>query len=80
VLTHKVEALIVYEPGGYVFSSNDAPANLDERPAPIVRGSPQDFAKLARIPVLIIYGDNIPTEKPADPAKEIWRINYTNLH
>jgi pimeloyl-ACP methyl ester carboxylesterase len=63
-----VRAIVAYEPG-FVFPQGELP-----EPIPLSRGampagtelSPTDFSRLARIPIQIVYGDNITREPIAD--------------
>ncbi|ULQ58485.1 alpha/beta fold hydrolase [Brucepastera parasyntrophica] len=72
-----VRAVASYEPGsGYVFPPGEVPA-----PMPSIAGTlsaeeiPLDeFLKLTRFPIVIYYGDNIPSEVTDIPGQENWRI------
>jgi len=71
-----VRAIVAFEPGSsFVFAKNDAPAPIPsafDTVAPAVV-SPEAFKALTRIPILVLYGDNIP-DKPVDlPAQDSWR-------
>lgn len=72
----KVKAIVAFEPGSsFIFPQ-------DEMPAPIpsafdtVRAEavalPQ-FMALTRIPILVLYGDNIPAQRMDLPAQDSWR-------
>jgi pimeloyl-ACP methyl ester carboxylesterase len=72
----RVRAVVGYEPGG-AFTFPD-----DEMPQPIannyatVTGQPvprQEFLKLTRIPIVLYYGDNIPSQPSDIPARDYWR-------
>ena len=73
----KVRAIVSFEPGsGFTFPEGELPTpipgsfdTLAGRPVP-----PSDFGRLARIPILIIYGDNIPAERTASPGQDAWRV------
>ena len=73
----KVRAVIAYEPGSdYVFPKGEAPA-----PMPSAAGTltptevpMDDFLKLTKIPIIVYYGDNIPTEPSANPGQDNWRV------
>lgn len=66
IKSNQVKGIVAYEPGsGFVFPENELP-----EPMPSATGtlSPtpvkiEDFQKLTRMPIIIYYGDNIPTEK-----------------
>ena len=69
-----VRALVSYEPVGCVFPEGELPP-----PIPTAGGDVSgtaipaaDFAKLARIPIQIIYGDNIP-DTPSVYGLDLWR-------
>jgi pimeloyl-ACP methyl ester carboxylesterase len=63
-----VKGVVAYEPG-FVFPKGDVPP-----PIPLYKGtqpsgtpvSPAEFAKLASIPVQVVYGDNIPKDPIPD--------------
>lgn len=73
----KVRAVIAYEPGSdYVFPKGEAPA-----PMPSAAGTltptevpMDDFLKLTKIPIIVYYGDNIPTEPSKNPGQDNWRV------
>jgi pimeloyl-ACP methyl ester carboxylesterase len=66
-----VKAIICYETGSYVFPEGEIPPT----PAPheAIPVSLADFEKLTRIPIQIIFGDNIPTSPSPVPGFEQWR-------
>ena len=72
-----VRGIVAFEPGsGFVFPEGEAP-----EPMPSAAGtlSPEtvpmeDFQKLTRMPIVIYYGDNIPTEPTAERGKDNWRV------
>jgi pimeloyl-ACP methyl ester carboxylesterase len=72
-----VKAIVAFEPGsGFVFPKGEAPPEMPSaagtlKPVEIAAG---DFAKLIRIPIVIYYGDNIPTEPTAERGKDNWRV------
>jgi hypothetical protein len=37
----------------------------------------EDFMKLTKIPIVIYYGDNIPTQAVENPGQEQWRAALT---
>lgn len=71
-----VKAVVAFEPGSsFVFPENEMPADIPSafdtiKGAPV---SPEDFQKLTRIPILILYGDNIPDKPMKMPAQDSWR-------
>jgi hypothetical protein len=73
-----VRAVVAYEPGsGFVFPEGEVPP-----PMPSAAGSlnatgvsEKRFQALTRIPIVLYYGDNIPTQpKPDDPGLDNWRV------
>ncbi len=72
-----VKAIVAFEPGsGFVFPQNELPA-----PMPSAAGtlspeavSLEDFRKLTHIPIVIYYGDNIPTEPTERRGEDNWRV------
>lgn len=72
----KVRAVVAFEPGSsFVFPEGEMPAPIPSA-FDTVKGeavSPASFAALTKIPILILYGDNIP-DQPVDlPAQDSWR-------
>nr|WP_305123525.1 alpha/beta fold hydrolase [Roseomonas sp. GC11] len=73
----KVRAVVAFEPGsGFVFPEGEAPAAMPSaagtlEPATV---SQADFEKLTRIPIVIYYGDNIPTEPTHRRGEDNWRV------
>lgn len=72
----KVKAIVAFEPGSsFVFPENEVPAPIPSA-FDTVQGTTvplAQFTALRRIPILVIYGDNIP-EKAVDlPAQDSWR-------
>ena len=62
-----VKAIISYEPS-FVFPENEMPdLPSTGRTAAATAVTPQEFARLAQIPVQVVFGDNIPTE----PVREL---------
>jgi hypothetical protein len=71
-----VKAIVAFEPGsGFIFPQGEVPNPIPSA-FDTVQGEatplPQ-FLALTRIPILIIYGDNIPNEPMAMPAQDSWR-------
>lgn len=88
-----VKGIVSFEPVGWTFPAGEAPANIPTAAGDIVAQTvPVDqFLALTKIPVLLIYGDNIPApDKPSlYPGIDIWRgrlmmaqlfINAINKH
>lgn len=72
-----IKAIVSYEPGGdYVFPEGEAPDSIVLRgrtikppTVPLV-----EFQKLTKIPIVIYYGDNIPSSSSDNPGQEQWRV------
>jgi pimeloyl-ACP methyl ester carboxylesterase len=71
-----VKAIVSFEPGSsFVFPEGELPAPIPSA-FDTVEGTtvpPAQFAALAKIPILIIYGDNIPAAPMDMPAQDSWR-------
>ncbi|WP_084187060.1 alpha/beta hydrolase [Andreprevotia chitinilytica] len=72
-----IKAVVSYEPGsGFVFPEGEVPTAMPSSAGPL-EGVPvpqAEFLKLTRIPIIIYYGDNIPTEPVASPGLDNWRV------
>lgn len=72
-----VKAIVAFEPGSsFVFPENEMPAPMPSS-FDTLKGEPvalDKFMALTKIPVLIIYGDNIPDKPSAMPAQDSWRV------
>ena len=72
-----VRAIVSYEPGsGFIFPEGEVPA-----PMPSTGGvleaegvSMEAFMALTRIPIIIYYGDFIPSEPSENPGQDGWRV------
>lgn len=76
IKSQNVKAIIAFEPGsGFVFPQGELPKpvptsfdTLEGVPVPMA-----DFMALTKLPIIIFYGDNIPS-KPTDvPTQDAWR-------
>jgi len=72
-----IKAIVSYEPGSnFVFPEGEVPEPLPyvggELKAPSAPMS--EFKKLTEIPIVIYYGDFIPTEPVPYPGQEQWRV------
>ena len=72
----KVKAIVAFEPGSsFVFADGEVPAPIPSA-FDTVQGaavSMEQFMALTRIPILILYGDNIPEQAVDLPAQDSWR-------
>ena len=82
IKSENVKAVITFEPGSFVFPKGEAPSvpkSTGSIPNMILPASEipvEEFEKLTRIPILIVFGDYIPKtpDAPADnPWQEFWR-------
>ena len=75
-----VKAVVAYEPGHYIFPEGEIPADIprgeihvgamDTPTVPVA-----EFEKLARMPILIVFGDNIASEVTPVYNSEVWRAS-----
>lgn len=76
IKSRNVRAIVAFEPGSdFVFPEGEAPAPIASafdtlRPRVVTK---TQFEALTRLPIVIFYGDNIPTEKVRLPAQDSWR-------
>jgi hypothetical protein len=78
----KVKAIIAYEPGSWSFPASNPPPPIATNDASVAALSAPDlvpdadFNKLTKIPIQIIYGDNIEFNTPSAVfGVELWRVN-----
>lgn len=72
-----IKAIVSYEPGsGFVFPQGEAPLPKQSSSGALsgVEIPLTEFKKLTQIPIIIYYGDNIPTEPSNMPGQDGWRI------
>lgn len=72
-----VRAIVSYEPGsGFVFPADEVPAPMASSAGTLAATAvPLDeFMKLTQIPIVIYYGDNIPSEPSDIPGQDNWRV------
>lgn len=72
----RIRAIVSYEPGsGFVFPEGEVPAAIPSSAGALeaVTVAPAEFEKLTKIPIIIYYGDFIPTEAVANPGQDGWR-------
>jgi para-nitrobenzyl esterase len=77
IKTGNVKGIVSYEPGsGFVFPEGEVPPAMSSAGGTLeAAGVPlQDFMALTRIPIVIYYGDNIPSEPSANPGHDGWRV------
>lgn len=65
----KVKAVVAIEPGGFTFPEGEAPeGNRGGRGVPLA-----EFMKLTKIPIVVYFGDYIPTEETTASSLNFWR-------
>lgn len=72
-----VRAIVSYEPGsGFPFPEGEVPVPLESSSGALQAvGVPkEEFLKLTKIPVIIYYGDNIPSNLDPNPGTDGWRV------
>jgi hypothetical protein len=79
IKSSNVKAVISYEPVGWVFPEGEAPAPIPTAAGAITGNtvSLDDFLHLTKVPIQLIYGDNIPETTGVGlgvyPGLDIWR-------
>jgi hypothetical protein len=72
-----IKAIVAFEPGSnFVFPDGEVP---DAMPSSFdtlkgVAIAKSDFMKLTRIPIIVVYGDNIPAQSTDIPTRDAWRV------
>lgn len=77
IKSQNVKGIVALEPGsGFIFPEGELP---DEMPSAAGTLKPEavplaNFEKLTRIPIVIYYGDNFPTEPTTERGQDNWRV------
>ncbi len=77
IKNRNIRAVVSYEPGsGFVFPEGELPAAMPSATGTLagVVVPLADFLELTKIPIVIYYGDNIPTEPSTNPGQDNWRV------
>jgi pimeloyl-ACP methyl ester carboxylesterase len=77
IKSRNVKAIVSFEPGsGFVFPKGELPEAMPSAAGtlPPEAVEPDEFQKLTRIPIVIYYGDNIPTEPTERRGEDNWRV------
>ncbi len=72
-----VKAIISYEPGSnFVFPEGEVPDTVEcgKRPLFSVEIPKSEFIKLTKIPIILYFGDYIPSSECENPFQEFWRV------
>lgn len=74
--TKNIKAVVALEGGGFFSFPQNEPKPTTEVPEGVeyIRVSTDTFKTFTKIPILLLYGDNIPTKKCDIPELDIWRI------
>lgn len=75
ILSNNVKAVVAYEPGNYVFPEGELPEPITGLTGTLTAQAVRkdDFMKLTKIPIIIYFGDFIPTEPSTQLGAENWR-------
>jgi hypothetical protein len=73
--TDRVKGIVAYEPVGFLFPESEMPAPVASSGGNTVGTSVPvaEFQKLTRIPIQIVYGDNIPSAPSPSAELDAWR-------
>lgn len=77
IKNQNIKAVVSYEPGsGFVFPEGEVPEPIESSAGALhaVSISKDDFLKLTKIPIIIYYGDFIPSEPNPNPGTDGWRV------
>lgn len=72
-----VKAIVAFEPGsGFIFPEGELPPAMPSAAGTLLPEAVPlaDFEKLARIPIVIYYGDNFPVEPTTERGQDNWRV------
>ena len=72
-----VKAIVAFEPGsGFIFPQGELPPAMSSAAGTLVPEAvpAEDFRKLTRLPIVIYYGDNFPTEPTTERGQDNWRV------
>lgn len=77
IKSKNVKGIVALEPGsGFIFPEDELPAAMPSAAGTLTPEAVPlaDFEKLTRIPIIIYYGDNFPTEPTTERGKDNWRV------
>lgn len=77
ILSRNVKGVIALEPGTFPFPEGEMPETEDtSSPFPAAGQSVpmEDFLRLTKIPILVLFGDNIPEERTEVWGLDNWRV------
>ncbi len=76
-----IVGIVAYEPTQFVYPEGELPGPITSSDAMVasitedLAVSAEQFARLARIPIQIVYGDNIPVEPSPHGGLDLWRVS-----
>ncbi len=77
IKNRNVRAVVAYEPGsGFIFPNGEVPPPMPSSGGTLeAAGVPlSEFLLLAKIPIVVFYGDHIPEKPMAVPSQDQWRV------
>lgn len=77
VKSGKVKGIVALEPGsGFIFPTGELPPDMPSAAGTLKPEAVPlaDFEKLARIPIVLYYGDNFSTEPTSERGQDNWRV------
>jgi pimeloyl-ACP methyl ester carboxylesterase len=77
IKSRNVRAIVAFEPGsGFIFPTGELPPAMPSAAGTLAPEAVPlaDFEKLTRIPIIIYYGDNFPTEPTRERGQDNWRV------
>jgi len=72
-----VKAIVAFEPGsGFIFPEGELPPAMPSAAGTLAPEAVplSEFRKLTRLPIVIFYGDNFPSEPTAERGQDNWRV------
>lgn len=72
-----VKGIVALEPGsGFIFPEGEIPGDMPSAAGTLKAEAvpAADFEKLTRLPIVIYYGDNFPTEPTTERGQDNWRV------
>ena len=75
IKSDNVKAIVAYEPVGWVFAQGEVPTAIPTSGGNITGTavSAAEFNRLTKVPIQIVWGDNIPSSPNAIPGQDLWR-------
>ncbi|TDR37762.1 hypothetical protein DFR29_12459 [Tahibacter aquaticus] len=77
IKSQNVKGIVALEPGsGFIFPEGELPPAMPSAAGALSPESVSlaEFKKLTRIPIVIYYGDNFPTEPTTERGQDNWRV------